>query len=124
MVPYLANLDPGLLFYFAAHSFLNALTLVHEPRQRRVSSRPRQPASTLPAQAPLAIGHDHNGDGVGAGKMLGLASCTVAYVATTALHGPLAAHAAELMASVPVKLGSALGQNAGLRGAEARGCGP
>src|SRR5262249_10527079 len=39
-------------------------------------------------------------------------------------HRPLAAHAAELVASVPVELSPALGQNAGLCGAEAGSRGP
>ena len=56
--------------------------------------------------------------------MVGLAGWALAYVATTALDSPLAAHAAELVASVPVELGSALGQDAGLCRAEARGRGP
>src|SRR6266540_4306008 len=56
--------------------------------------------------------------------MLGLAGRAATHVATTALHRPLAAHAAELVSSVPVELGLALRQDAGFCGAEVRGRGP
>src|SRR5215831_3306274 len=53
--------------------------------------------------------------------MVGLAGHAFAYLAATALLGALAADAAELMASVPVELGPALGQNTGLSRTEG-GC--
>jgi hypothetical protein len=56
--------------------------------------------------------------------MLGLAGRAPTHVATTALHRPLAAHAAELVASVPVELGPALRQDPGFCRPEVRGCGP
>src|SRR5713101_2434407 len=121
MVPHLAHLDPCLLFHFAPDRFFDGLPLVHEPGQRRVCPRPRQPASTLSEQAPLAIGHDHYGHRIGARKMVGLAGHAFTYLAATAWLGALAAHAAELMASVPVELGPTLGQNTGLSRHE-RGC--
>ena len=85
-----------------AELLLRWTPLVHEPGQRRVGPRPRQPASTLAEQAPLAIGHDHDRHRISARKMVGLAGHAFAYLAATALLGALAAHAAELMASVPV----------------------
>src|SRR5262249_49927118 len=54
--------------------------------------------------------------------MVGLAGHALAYLAATALLGALAAHAAELMASVPVELGPTLGQNTSFSRTE-RGCG-
>src|SRR6266446_1867671 len=121
MIPHLAHLDPCLLFHFAPNRFFDALPLVHEPGQRRVGPRPRQPASTLSEQAPLAIGHDHNHHRIGARKMVRLAGHAFAYLTATAWLGALAAHAAELMASVPVELGPTLGQNTSLSSAEG-GC--
>src|SRR5215471_577541 len=121
MIPHLANLDACFLFHFTPNCFFDGLTLVHEPGQRRVCPRARQPATTLAEQAALAIGHDHNGHRIGARKMVGLAGHAFAYLAATALLGALAAYAAELMASVPVELGPALGQNTGLSSAE-EGC--
>src|SRR5262245_17391774 len=123
MVPYFAHLDACLLFDLAAHGFLNGLTLIHEPRQGRVRACPRQPAPTLPEQTALAIGHHHNGNGIGAGEMLGLTCRALAYLAPSTWDAPLAAYAAELMASMPVKLGPALGQNAGFCRAERRSSG-
>src|SRR5215467_12117836 len=102
MIPHLAYLDAGLLFHFAPDRFFDGLSLVHEPGQRRVGPRPRQPASTLSEQAALAIGHDHNGHRIGARKMVGLAGHALAYLTTTALLRALVAHVAELMVPVPV----------------------
>src|SRR5262249_34936478 len=124
MIPYLAHLDACLLFHFAPDRFFDGLPLVHEPGQRRVCPRSRQPASTLSKQAPLAIGHDHNGHRIGARKMVGLAGHALAYLTTPALLGALAAHAAELMASVPVELGPTLGQHTSLSRTERGGRGP
>lgn len=124
MVPHLTYFYAGLLFDFATHGFLDALTLVHEPCQRRVRPRPRQPAPTLPEQAALTITHNHNDDRIGAGKMVGLAGQTLTHLATTALFGMLTAHTAELVTSVPVELGPTLRQNTGLRGTEGSGRSP
>src|SRR5215475_3083674 len=124
MIPYLAHLDTGLLFHFAPDRFFDGLTLIHEPSQRRVGPRPRQPASTLSEQAALAIGHDHNGHRIGTRKMVGLAGHALAYLTTPALLCALAAHAAELMASVPIELSPTLDQNAGLSSTEGGGRGP
>src|SRR5262245_34379295 len=121
MIPYLTHLDACLFFHFAPHCFFDGLPLVHEPGQCRVSPRPRQPAATLSEQAALAIGHDHDRHRIGARKMIGLAGHAFAYLTAAALLGALAAHAAELMASVPVELGPTLGQNTSLSRAES-GC--
>src|SRR5215510_8078103 len=121
MIPHLAHLDACLFFHFAPNRFFDGLTLVHEPGQCRICPRPRQPASTLSEQAPLAIGHDHDRHRIGARKMVSLAGHAFAYLAATALLGALAAYAAELMASMPVELGPALGQNTGLSRTEG-GC--
>src|SRR5262245_58454551 len=123
MIPHLTNLDACFLFHFAPHCFFDGFTLVHESGQRRVCPRPRQPTSTLPEQAALAIGHDHNCHRIGARKMIGLAGHAFAYLTAAPLLGALAAHAAELMASVPVELGSTLGQNTSLGSTEAGCCG-
>src|SRR4030095_11176530 len=121
MIPHLTYLDSCFLFHFTPNCFFDGLTLVHEPGQRRVCPRPRQPASTLSEQAALAIGHDHDRHRISARKMVGLAGHAFAYLTAAALLGALATHAAELMASVPVELGPTLGQNTSLSRAES-GC--
>src|SRR5215510_10829299 len=121
MIPHLTYLDACFLFHFAPNCFFDGLPLVHEPGQRRVCPRPRQPAPTLAEQAALAIGHDHNRHRIGAREMVSLAGHAFAYLAAAPLLSALAAHAAELMASVPVELGPTLGQNTSLSRAES-GC--
>ena len=57
------------------------------------------------------------------GEVFGLAIRALAHVTAAALHRPLAADAAELVAPVPVQLCPALCQDTGLREAELRGGG-
>ena len=56
--------------------------------------------------------------------MLCFAAWALAYVPTATLDRPLAAYAAELVASVPVDLRSALRQDTGFGGAQLRSRGP
>ena len=124
MVTDLADLDASLLFHFAADRFFDRLSLVDEPRQRRIRPGSRQPPATLAQQAPSTVGHDHDGDRIGTGKMLRFAARALAHVPATTLDRPLAAHAAKLVASVPVDLRSALRQDAGFGGAQLCGRSP
>jgi hypothetical protein len=55
--------------------------------------------------------------------MLGMAGQAFAYLTATSLLRTLTAHAAELMASVPIELGPTLRQDPGLGKAEMRGRG-
>jgi hypothetical protein len=124
VVLYLADLDSGLLLHFAADSFFDRLALVDEPRQRRTCPGSRQPPTALAQQAPSAVRHDHDGDGISTGKMLRFAARALTHVPATTLYRPLAAHATKLVASVPVDLRSALRQDAGFGWAQLCGCGP
>jgi hypothetical protein len=56
--------------------------------------------------------------------MFGFAAWTLAHMPATTLHGPLAADAAKLVASVPIDLGSTLRQNAGFDGSQLCSRGP
>ena len=118
VVAHIADGDAGFFHDLAADGLFDGFSLVDESGEGGVHLHAGQAAAGLAEDAAVAAGDNDDDDGIGAGEVLGAAVGAFAHLAAASLVGWGAADAAIAMADVPVDLGAALGDDAGVGGGE------
>ena len=96
-----AHADAGFLQHLARDRFLDSLARLDEPGQRRIAALGKTGLAAK-QQMPLAL-DQHDGDGVGARKLLGAALRAIALPAALGEQGGAAALRAEAVPRMPVE---------------------